>query len=538
MKNDYIKQFILLLILTAFIGLSYTQSHAVTQFGQFTPEKKLPAECSFDDIWFDSGGTKIIPDISMKWLTVVFDPRYTNVNLDNNETGGTYESFIQEKAKALISSYSSLIDFLYDKNLAEDACFFRLREGMTAAELKQLIIQLNQDEAVNYTHPTIILNDKIYAFFNALQIKWKAGADTARKDRLLQQAYVVFDKPENLYRVNVLETPFFTALHLLGEDISVLEATSYLMEIKLAIRVSLALAMNGAHIGDSIPFTFTIVFSDRISIDPSSISNINLRPFNLQRELFDSTFDPYDPTKVVLRSPVKITGRITGYASGEFVLPPIAVSYTCQKCTGIPVRSVETNAIPFKVSSLVPPAKEGNRLLVPTDVIQPDYHFDALRTQEKWSLTAALAALVVFFVCVGWFMVLAYQENKKRGKLIERTKDELLAEELRLIVLSAPPIPHWKYLGDAGTLVRKYIAARYYIPLEHLGGSGNQFVNRISNHIPGTCTGLLRTILVAIDNAVALDIETYPDIVKLRTDMATLIDITARQNDHEVKNHS
>ena len=258
----------------------------------------------------------------MKWLTVVFDPRYTNVNLNTNETGGTYESFIQEKAKALISSYSSLIDFLYDKNLAEDACFFRLREGMTAAELKQLIIQLNQDEAVNYTHPTIILNDKIYAFFNALQIKWKAGADTARKDRLLQQACVVFDKPENLYRVNVLETPFFTALHLLGEDITVLEATPYLMEIKPAIRVSLALAMNGAHIGDSIPFTFTIVFSDRISIDPSSVSNVNLRPFNLQRELFDSTFDPYDPTKVVLRSPVRITGTITFLCFGRICPAP------------------------------------------------------------------------------------------------------------------------------------------------------------------------------------------------------------------------
>ena len=80
------------------------------------------------------------------------------------------------------------------------------------------------------------------------------------------------------------------------------------------------------------------------------------------------------------------------------------------------MRSVETKAVPFKVASLVPAAKEGNRLLVPTDVIQPDYHFDALRTQKKWSLTAALAALVVFFVCVGWFVVLAYQENKEEGK--------------------------------------------------------------------------------------------------------------------------
>ena len=538
MKDDYLKKFFLLFIFIGCIGLSHAQAQAVTQFGQFTPKKKLPTEFSFDDIWFESGGAKMIPDISMKWLTVVFDPRYTNVNFPTNQTGGVNESFIQEKAKALIGSYSSLSDFLYDKNLAEDACFFRLREGMTAPELKQLIVQLNQDEAVNYTHPAIILNNKTYAFFNALSIKWKAGADTLRKDRLLQQVFTVFDTPENLYRVNVLETPFFTALHLLGEDIGVLEATPYLMEIKPAIRVGLTLTMNGARIGDSIPFTFTIVFSDRVIIDPSSVSNINLRPFNLQRELFDSTFDPYDPTKAVLRSPVRITGTITCYASGEFVLPPVTISYTCQECSGNPVRSVESKAIPFKVSSLVPATKEGNRFLVPADVIQPDYHFDALRAQEKRSLTAASATLVVFFVCVGWFVVLAYRTKRERGKLVGQTKDELLAEELRQLLLSAPSVPHWKYLGDAGILVRKYIATRYHIPREHLGGSGNQFVNGISNHIPEACTALLHTILETIDNAVALELETYPDIVKLQTDMATLIDLTAQKNNHEVKNYS
>ncbi|WAC07440.1 MAG: hypothetical protein OS130_14630 [Thermodesulfobacteriota bacterium] len=538
MKEVYLKRLLLLSILIVFIGLSYTQAHAVTQFGQFMPGKKPPAEFSFDDIWFDSEGAKMIPDISMNWLTVVFDPRYTNVNMSTTETGEVNESFIQEKAKALISSNSNLRDFLYDKNLAEDACFFRLREGMTAAELKQLIVQLNQDEAVNYIHPTIILNNKIYAFFNALRIKWKAGADTARKDRLLRQVFAVFDKPENLYRVNVLEIPFFTALHLLGEDIGVLEATPYLMEIKPTIRVNLGLTMNGARIGDSIPFTFTIVFSDRVSIDPSSVSNINLRPFNLQRELFDTTFDPYDPTKVVLRSPVRITGTITCYASGEFVLPPVNISYSCQECSGNPVRSVESKTIPFKVSSLLPTAKEGNRLLVPTNVIQPDFQFDTLRTQKKWFFTAALVTLVLFFVCVGWVVVLSYRAKKERGELMEKTKDEFLAEELRQILLSPIPTPHWKYLTDAGTLVRKYIAARYHIPREHLGGSGNQFVNSISNHLPENCTGLLHTILETVDNAVALELETYPDLAKLRTDIATLIDFTTRQNNYEVKNYS
>ena len=94
----------------------------------------------------------------MFWLTVVFDSRYANAA---NGFEGTYETFIPEKAKALIKSRSTLIDYLYDANIAEDACFFRLRDGLKRDELKELINQLNQEEAVLYTHPAIILNNKI-----------------------------------------------------------------------------------------------------------------------------------------------------------------------------------------------------------------------------------------------------------------------------------------------------------------------------------------------------------------------------------------
>ena len=530
MKQCQIKKILLFSICTAFLILAYTQAAAETRFGQPTPEKKLPAEINFDEIWFDSDGTKVIPDISTRWLAVVFDPRFTNVDVYANESGGTYESLIQEKAKTLISSFSGLIDFLYDKNLAEDACFFRLREGMMATELKQLIVQLNQDEAVSYIHPAIILNNKTYAFFNALGVTWKAGADIARKDRLLQQAFVSFDQPANLYRVNVLEIPFFTALHLLGEDISVLKATPYLTEIKPAIQATLDLAMNGAHIGDTIPFIITIVFSDRITIDPSSLSTINLRPFNIQRELFDSTFVPYDPTKIVLQSPVKISGTIISYAPGEFVLPPVTVNYTCQECSGSPVRSFETKTVPFKVASLVPAAKEGNRLLVPADVINPEYHLETLQTKKAWFLTAALAALALFFICVVGVVTLAYQKQRESKKTIGRTNDEMLADEIRLALRSAPSTPHWQYLAHAGNLVRSYIAVRYQIPMEHLGGSGTGFVDCITSQIPDNCVELLRGILETIDNAVALELKTSPDIGKLQTDIATLLNVTGRQN--------
>ena len=106
----------------------------------------------------------------------------------------------------------------------------------------------------------------------------------------------------------MLEIPFFKALNLLAEDISVLRVRPYLVELKPSLRVQLALAMNGGRIGDTVPFTFTIQFSDRVSIDPSSIANINLRPATIQKELFDCTFDPYDYTKAVSKSPIIITG--------------------------------------------------------------------------------------------------------------------------------------------------------------------------------------------------------------------------------------
>lgn len=536
MKQICRKKFVRIFVVIVFILLAHTRAEAETRFGQFAPEKKLPAEFNFDEIWFDSGGEKIIPTISTRWLTVVFDPRFTNVNEYSGEAGGTYESFIQEKAKAMITSYSGLTDFLYDKNLAEDACFFRLREGMSLPELKQLVIQLDQDEAVSYTHPAIIIDDKTYAFFNTFRLTWKEGVETSRQDRLLKQASVEFDKPAKVYRANVFDIPFFTALHLLGDDISVLGAAPYLTEIKPALEARLDLAMTGAHIGDSIPFTLTIAFSDRISLDPSSLATINLRPFNLQQDLFDATFTPYDPSKLVLHSPVVISGTITCYASGEFVLPPVTISYSCQECSGNPVRTFETRTIPLKVSSLVPSAKDSNHLLVPSTVIQPDYQSDVLKTRKNLTLTLALAAFSIFIILACWLLTLFYREKKEQQVLLERRSDELLAEELRVALLAPPSDPHWQYLAHAGSLIRSFIAARFHVPREQLGGSGNRFVHTVGDQMPERCVTLLRAVLGDIDDAVARELETCPDITKIQSDIKALLDLTAPQNNQTVKN--
>ena len=524
MNQWFKKHHPIILLFILFAILTGTAAEAVTRFNSATGEKKTAAAFSFDAVWFYRDGTRIIPEIGMRWLTVVFDPRYSS---NGNELETTYDSFIQEKAKAIISSHDRLLEFFYDRNLAEDACFFRMRDGLKLEDISQLISQLNQDEAVEYAHPTLVLNNKTFAFFNVLQMEWKTGTDKAQREALLSEAHVVFDEKENHYAVDVMAIPFFKALNLLAEDIRVLRVAPYLVEIKPSIRTHLSFFMGGGNIGDSIPFTLTIIFSDRVSIDPSSIAMINLRPSNLQKELFDCTFDPYDYAKAVTKSPIVITGRVNFYAPGEFTIPAVTINYSCPSCSGSSVRSIETKPVLFKVSSIIPAAKSENRLIVLTDAINPDYRLAALHQQSLRYLWLAIISFAGFILCAAWLLLLRYTVTAERDRLKERKKEDLLAEQLRMMLHASPAVPHWSYLGEIGTLLREYMVVRYGIDLKYQGGSGKQFLETIKEHIPRECVTSVGTIFTAIDNSVSLESEHYQDIEQLQREIIKVVDLTA-----------
>jgi len=528
MKDKYFSKKIIFFILALWFCFPNNECWAITRFSQFTLEKKIPVDFSLEEFWFMEKGEKVIADISLNWITVVFNPALPSGNTFINEPREPSEVFISEKARDLINRYPDLVDYLHDKNLAEDACFFSLKAGMTITQLKQLITDLNQEEVIYFVHPALIFNNRTYAFFNLLNIKWKSSSDLTRRDRILQQACITFDESENIYRVNLFEIPFFTALHLLEEDISVLEATPYLVEIKPSIEVNLNLPINGANIGEPIPFIITINFSDRVSIDPSSVSNISLRPTNLQRELFDVSFDPYDPAEVVRQSPGKITGKITCFASGEFFLPPININYTCIECSDNTPRSIATKPVPLKISSIVPSTREVNRLLIPLDPISPNYRFEEIRKEKGKMLITALFTLIVFFICLGYLIVSVQRERKKRGELIDRSKEEILKEKIQVLLSTTPAIPHWKYMSEVGSLLREYLLARLPEPIpQSQGGTGKIFIEIIGNHLDPNLRESLLNLLELIDNAVALEITNYPDLEKFRKNLKELLNISS-----------
>jgi hypothetical protein len=524
MKHRIKKHFVMLSLLLL----------AAIQAGSASLAAARAAPFSFDSVWFYRDGTRVVPEIGRRWLTVVFDARYLSTADDVESTSDTSEGFIRKKARAIIKSHDRLVDYLYDPNIAEDACFFRMRDGLKLEDASQLINQLSRDGTVSYVHPTLLLDNKTFAFFNAFELEWKTGTTQEERKSLLSASHAVLDEKaekENRYLVDVAALPFFKALNLLAEDIRVLRVTPYLVEIKPSIRARLSLFMNGGNIGDSVPFTLTIIFSDRVSIDPSSIATLNLRPPELQKELFDCIFDPYDYAKAVTRSPIVITGRVRFFAPGEFTIPSIKISYTCPSCSNSAastVRSIETKPVLFKVSSIIPAVQSENRLIVPTDPVAPDFRLAALHRQSQRHFWLAIICFAGLVPCGAWLLFLHRTATVKRDRLRERKKHGQLAEQLRALLQSAPTAHHWSYLGEVGTLLRDYLLALYGIDVNYRGGSGKQFMETIAAHVPGECIDTLGSIFTAIDNSVALEAEYYQDIDQLQREILRVVDLTAQ----------
>ncbi|HTP67010.1 MAG TPA: hypothetical protein VMJ66_16575 [Geobacteraceae bacterium] len=492
------------------------------------------APFSFDSIWFYRDGTRVVPEISRRWLTVVFDSRYVGKADEFASDGGDKDGFIQKKARSIVKSHDRLSDFLYDPNIAEDACFFRMRDGAKLEDVKKLIDQLSRDGTVRYVHPTLVMDNKTFAFFNLFEMEWKTGIGKAQRQTLLSASHAKLDEKdekEKRYTVDVTAIPFFRAVNLLAEDVRVLKVIPSLVEVKPSISARLSLFMSGGNIGDSIPFTLTITFSDRVSIDPSSIATLDLRPPEIQKELFDCVFDPYDYAKAVTRSPIVITGHVRFYAPGEFTIPPIKISYSCPSCSnnaGNSVRSIETEAALFKVSSIIPTEKSQNRLIVPTEPVSADFRLAELHRQSLLYLWLAIISFAALIPCAIWLLLIRRKAGAEQRRHREKKKDGQLAERLRTLLKETPAAPHWSYLGEVGTLLREYMAALYGIDSKYKGGSGKKFVETIAAHLPGECIAPLGSVLAAIDNSVALETEHYQDIEHLQSDILKIVDLTAQ----------
>ncbi len=502
------------------------ESRAVSDFGLRRESGREPATIDFDDIWFyDEDRSRVIPDISLGWVAAAFnedalDPSSPAFDSDEDSWGR-----LLQRAKEAVGKYDEIVDVFCDPNLAEDACFFALRDGLSETGVRDLIGSLNREEWVAYAHPTLIVRGKTFAYFDAFRMEWKRGVEDVSKQRLTEQAHARYEPGEKIYRVDVLAMPFFKAINLLAEDIRVEKVVPTLVPLERSIRVDLSVPLQGAQIGDRIPFALRIQFSDRIRIDPSSLVNINLRPGDIQRELFDIKFDPYDYVKVASHSPLTLTGWMKIYAPGEFVIPPVEIRYECATCSGDPVRSIETAEIPLKVASLVPSKGVKAKVAVPTDNVPPLLPTDSLRKKARNSLWQAALSLAVAAALLAWSGTRWAALRRERKGSLEEKREDLLAERLRAYLTQPSAGPHWKVAGETGRQLRAYVVAKYGLHRDPGQGSGEMFFEAVHGRMPREVTSRLRPLLQEIDDMIALETVDYPELGRWKQDILALVSL-------------
>ncbi len=513
-------------VLAAILALGAWPSggEAVSIFGVQMEPGEAPEAIDFDDIWFyEEDRSRQIPDIDLKWITAAFDGNTLAPDSGFFELEGNPKAGLLERAKEIAREYEQIVDVYYDENLAEDGCFFSLREGLRETEVKDLIRALGMEESIAYAHPTLIIRGKTVAYFNAFQMNWKTSVDDESRKVLMEQAHVSVEHPGEVYRVDVLAIPFFKAINLLAEDIRVLDVTPTFVILAPTIRVDLSVPLEGCRIGDRIPFAFRVDFSDRIRIEPSSLVNINLRPGQLQKELFDLKFDSYDYVKAASQSPFVLTGWMKIYSPGEFVIPAAEIQYECIHCSDDRVRSIKTKAIPLKVASLVPSKGETAKLVVPMDNVKPILPTETLQRQARKALWQAVACFVLAAVLLGWSVrKWAAVRREREGERAEKRED-VLAESLRACLAQPPTGPHWVYAGDAGRLLREYLDAKYGLARDPRQASGAVFFEAVREQVPSPVASRLGPLLEEIDRMIALETAEYPELERWQHDTLELL---------------
>lgn len=507
----------------AFLGMVAAESLAVTRFSPDHASKVLPAGFNLNDIWFyNTHRDKAVPDIDLYWMAVVF--RAVADDEDGLSPDAPMQATVEARAGELLDLVDDLTDYYYDKNLAEDACFFSIRPNMTIEGLSSLMTRLNEHDSVAYAHPVLKIEDRRLAFFNAFTLIWKASAGEAEKTAILNQFPVYFDDDDQVFRVDITQKPFFHVVNLLAEDVHVLEAAPCLVGIQPSIQGDLTLEIAGGNIGDRIPFLLRIAFSPRVTLDPSSLATINLRPENIQKELIEISFDPFDYTKAVLNSPVLITGQIKFYAPGDYDIPAVDIKYHCAECSQPQDRSFQTKPVPVKIASIVPESQKDSSLIVLEEPPLLRLPIESIHQSAMIHLAIAAVCLALIIGGAAWFWLRWASLKKGKERLGLEGRKDMPSERMRLLLDRPSTGDPLKLVAEVNALFRDHLTCRYQIPSAPAGGSGTVFWEAIQHHLPLEVGAKAKSILEAIDRMAATELTDEGEMEKIRKTVMEVLD--------------
>jgi hypothetical protein len=248
-----------------------------------------------------------------------------------------------------------------------------------------------------------------------------------------------------------------------------------------------------------------------------------LRPPNLQKDLFDVQFDPYDYVTAAAQNAVQISGWMKFYAPGDYLIPSLALKYSCTNCLNNQVRTLKTKPVPFKVASIVPAKQADKRLILPQKNLQPEDKSEFFRMRANFHRLLFAASFLIAALCVIWFIVIVNTSRRQQKHLPENKTENTLAEKLSLYLEALPSGQHWRYMAEAGRMLRAYIVEKYKITDYAAQGSGRVFSRSVQPKLPVALFTEIESVFEEIDKAAALELDTYADMETFRSMVLKLI---------------
>jgi hypothetical protein len=105
----------------------------------------------------------------------------------------------------------------------------------------------------------------------------------------------------------------------------------------------------------------------------------------------------------------------------------------------------------------------------------------------------------------------------------EKSSEELLAEKVQALLAEKPWGPHWQYIVEVAKTLREYVLARYHVVSFPQGGSGRIFLEAIKGQLPPPIYPLLQGLFETIDDIVALQVNSYPQLEHFRSKVQEII---------------
>jgi len=458
-----------------------------------------------EDVWFyDENNQRILPEPDLDWMVVRLadSGEQTNSGAPGiiNQQSPDFDSFNEQ-----YSDYFS--HFLHDPVLAPAMAAYRLRRDLPQKVFQTLMTQLQEDRQVMYAHPAWKIAGVLYVPLERIEVIWKTGTEMNQRHTLRQEIGAVESDDISLpnrqkITINPCQLSVWQAANLLAEDIRVVQAWPLLMPLVPPVSVQFSLDMNGATAGTPIPFTFEIQFTDKVKIESSTIANLNLKPRDIFHNLYDIRYDAPLSTVDLSRNPIRITGQMKIYATGDYSLPEIPIYYTDSGAPKTNIQLIKTTEIPIRIAAMIPETLQKPDLLVSQPNPLPALDSSAATRAKQRNVLLMLAG--VGLICLAGTTA-AWLWRDRRQQPVQPKNHTLIRKHAaaNAAILIVQHHPGLKEVAGLGFALKNYLAEFAGLDENHRGGAHTAFFHRIDAALPDACRTSTAELLSIIDEILA-----------------------------------